>query len=266
MEYLHYILKGLSHKATLEIAKRYGEGFPMYLVVGFPRSGTTWLSEMLSSYYNLPRPSHYYLPLAFGSIIHTHASPSCKFRKVYYIVRDGRDVYVSWYFQVQQMLKNKGFQWMIKKKHGNELQLAETVEEHKTNLRRFIVRHAREKMNWQEHTRRWCNFIKNRRNVPMLRYEDLRIDGTRVLYEAIKVVDGKCDRKVLTDIMNQHAFDRMSRRDTSQHGTFLRKGAVGDWKNYFTRESALAFEDTMGEALYQLGYESDKSWIEKIKN
>ena len=43
-------------------------------------------------------------------------------------------------------------------------------------------------------------------------------------------------------------------------GTFYRKGAVGDWKNYFTEESKKWFKEEAGDALILAGYEENLNW------
>jgi hypothetical protein len=44
-------------------------------------------------------------------------------------------------------------------------------------------------------------------------------------------------------------------------GAHVRKGVVGDWRRYFTRADAEAFERIAGETLRACGYERDASWV-----
>lgn len=43
-------------------------------------------------------------------------------------------------------------------------------------------------------------------------------------------------------------------------GAFFRKGAVGDWKSYFTDDARKWFKQAAGDQLIALGYEKDGSW------
>ncbi len=103
---LTWFMEASAHYITLWIGEHYGSTFPMHFVCGYPRSGTTWFSEMLASYLNLPRPNHYRLPLAFASVVHTHAEPKSKLDDCFYIVRDGRDAVLSHYFMIVRAVKN----------------------------------------------------------------------------------------------------------------------------------------------------------------
>jgi hypothetical protein len=40
----------------------------------------------------------------------------------------------------------------------------------------------------------------------------------------------------------------------------VRKGIAGDWKNYFSPESAGVFEQYAGDVLCELGYEQNAYW------
>ena len=40
----------------------------------------------------------------------------------------------------------------------------------------------------------------------------------------------------------------------------VRKGIVGDWKNYFSREAGEVFDRHCGDVMVRLGYEADRDW------
>jgi len=71
MERINWFMRSVSHYTTMSIGSRFGEKFPMHFVCGYPRSGTTWFSELLADYLNLPRPNMYIFPIGFASVIHT---------------------------------------------------------------------------------------------------------------------------------------------------------------------------------------------------
>ena len=42
--------------------------------------------------------------------------------------------------------------------------------------------------------------------------------------------------------------------------SFLRKGQIGDWRNYFTDQARAWFHDVAGDALVRAGYAQDENW------
>jgi hypothetical protein len=104
------------------------------------------------------------------------------------------------------------------------------------------------------------------RNVVHVKYEDLRFDTIseleRIVYElSNKNIDGNEALR----IVDQFSFEKQSGRKPGQESTssFMRKGIVGDWKNYFTLEAKKKFDYYAGDALIGLGYEKDHSWVFK---
>jgi sulfotransferase 6B1 len=45
-----------------------------------------------------------------------------------------------------------------------------------------------------------------------------------------------------------------------QKSTTFRKGQIGDWHNHFSEQHKAAFKQVAGEALIQLGYETNYDW------
>ena len=64
-------------------------------------------------------------------------------------------------------------------------------------------------------------------------------------------------------IVDKYSFEHQAKRATGieERGKFLRKGIVGDWRNYFSREARLAFDHYAGDQLLRLGYEADGTWL-----
>ena len=44
----------------------------------------------------------------------------------------------------------------------------------------------------------------------------------------------------------------------------VRKGIVGDWRNYFTKRDGELFHEIAGKTLIEMGYEQDSTWIDSL--
>ncbi|MEX0317501.1 MAG: hypothetical protein AB3N21_06105 [Ruegeria sp.] len=64
-------------------------------VCGYPRSGTSWISEVLAAYYGLPVPRHYRWPQLYPQVLHTHDLRLGALFRVFYLVRPPRALFVS---------------------------------------------------------------------------------------------------------------------------------------------------------------------------
>ena len=108
-----WFTEGLSHYLTIILAKYLvnKKSINIFFVSGPPRSGTSWVSDVIAVYFNLPRPKHYKLPLFFDSIIHTHVILKEKYiDKVIYVKRNGLEAYISKYRALKRdMLNDRGF-------------------------------------------------------------------------------------------------------------------------------------------------------------
>lgn len=110
---LVWFFEAASHHLTVWLLKRTNaKGYTKGLFLcGPPRCGTSWISDVLSFYYNLPRPKHYKLPLWFDAIVHTHTILGGKYvTQSFYASRYGLDAYFSRYLQIKNaIVHNKKF-------------------------------------------------------------------------------------------------------------------------------------------------------------
>jgi glutamate-1-semialdehyde 2,1-aminomutase len=89
-----------------------------------------------------------------------------------------------------------------------------------------------------------------------VRYEDLHSDTEserRRLYDFLDV-----DPAIAAPL----AFNTKPGFEQEKPNKFLRKGVVGDWRNYFTPKLQDIFNEQAGETLIQLGYVDSLDWIE----
>ena len=258
-----------AQRATLKIGEEFGDRFPMYFVAGYPRSGTTWVSQMLADYLQVPFPQHYLLPILGSAVIHSHANPDVRVGNAFYIVRDGRDVMVSYYFYVirkMKMGKNR-----MSARFRPVLEQSDTIESARKQLPVFIKsifkkpRGTGTKLNWSDYNIGWHKRILNPESgIIRLKYEDLLEEPVQAFRIALDQRFGYVDMDRLRDSVKKYSMRRQKEKPSIDQGTYLRKGTAGDWKNYFTKTAAELFDHYAGEALVLLGYEKDRKWVENL--
>lgn len=261
-------LRRVAARTTKEIVLRRGESLGMHLGCGYPKSGTVWLCQLMSNYLALPYPRDYQAPIAMPSVIHAHWKYERRVPPTAYIVRDGRDVMVSLYFystRALSMAKNphraKRLTTLFDQLYGTGFDPNDVV----SNLPRFIEHEfsepqATQGLPWHEHVHDW----QNRPGVVMLKYESLlEKTGPELGRVMAELTGNDADNERAELAARRFAFARSSGRTAGQEdrSSFLRKGVAGDWKNHFSSEAREVFQSCAGDALIQLGYETDQSWV-----
>lgn len=236
----------------------------IHFVCGYPRSGTTWFSEMLSSYLGVPCPRHYLLPITYPSVIHTHSDPYSRISNCFYIVRDGRDALVSFYYYIANKMKDKSYvaRTRFLRLLGRELK-AEDIEQNFSRFLEVIFNNPLStSTHWGAHAIGWLHkSILFPGSVIFLKYENLRTNTSLEFSHVLQQKFGIVDEKLVEEISMSHQFDLQKRKFPKDHKTYLRKGASGDWKSVFNQESREIFDHFAGDALIELEYEKDHSWV-----
>lgn len=232
---------------------------PLYVVNEFPKSGGTWMGQLLGRALGVPFPRNR-LPSPRPSIMHGHYLRPGRLRNVVVVWRDGRDVMVSWYHQC--LFPHDRHNELQVARARRELPLAD-YEDVRANLPRFLewafTRPREPAFTWSEFVRRW----HGRPGVTHVRYEDLRADAAGELVRVVRALTGRAlDARTAAAIADQFSFERQAGRRPGEEDrqSFLRKGVVGDWANYFGTEARETFDRFAGEELVQAGYEADRGW------
>ncbi len=248
-----------------------GRGLTVYpddtFLVSFPRSGNTWVRFLVCnlldpdnpvSFANLEAriPEIYDLPdrvlrrFPRPRIIKSHESFDPRYRKVVYIVRDPRDVAVSYY----------------------EFQLKRRVIEDSLGLEEFLPGFLESKYEpgtgcWADHVLSWLATRQGKNNFLFLRYEDMK---ERTHEEATRIaqflgIDSSADR--VTRAVELSSADRMrgleaeqshqwkETRNTRQDKSFVRSATSGGWKARLPESCVVRIESGWGKVMQMLGYE-----------
>ncbi len=270
----------------------------MIIQVEYPRSGGTWVYKMVSYYLNIPNlpliKSRTGGPMAgeeadpemarregcdgrnsfpgqkeFGFISQSHELPKNKLFPPkycsYYLVRDGRDVIVSYYFYEAQYLgkanqnihnlkilkdllnRCAGYIWPERRSYSRTIDLSKKER----LFDQYVTIRAKE---WKYHVESWIKLGK-----PYFRFEDLLTDTDAVLRKILDHIGADIDEDLLAETIDLMSFKNCRKQENrlDPNARFYRKGIQGDWKNNFTDKQKEIFKNIAGTALIDLGYEKD---------
>jgi hypothetical protein len=230
---------------------------------------------MLADYLRCARPGTSMLPIAFRAVIHNHWKYHPKLRRVVYLMRDGRDVVVSYYFFRVRALERSDSTG-----HDESVRLFREVygssfDAHDTggNLPAWIEYQFKHptgagRYSWADHIKMWVSKTKPRPNVLYMTYEELLQDTDGALAKCLRHIDGhEPDARLVARSAEHFSMKSMTGREPGKEdrGSFIRKGVAGDWLGHFTREAAEAFDRHAGDALVLAGYEPDRDWVDRYE-
>lgn len=238
------------------------EALSLYVVNEYPRSGGTWIGQMLASALDIPFPRKRF-PVWRSSIMHGHYLRPGRIRKPIIVWRDGRDVMVSWYYYCL-FIHDASFNEQKVRQSRQALAFHDYEDIH-ANLPLFLeyvfTRQPHPRFSWTDFVNRW----HGRQGVIHTRYEDCRHDPAGELTRIVRELTGKhLDHERAHAITDHFSFARQSGRQPGQEDIhcFLRKGLVGDWVTQFSPAACQVFDHYAGEALIRLGYERDCAWAQ----
>ncbi|XP_037084334.1 sulfotransferase family cytosolic 1B member 1-like [Pollicipes pollicipes] len=211
----------------LEIWKRFQARPKDVIVASFPKSGTTWLQELVWRMGN-PRLIKTHLPYdLLPPSVHTSDA------KVLYVTRDPRDVCVSYHHYCRMV---------------NSMEYRGTFQEFRDSFARGEVMYAP----YREHVQ---GYLRHADTVLCVTYEQLHADRAAVVRRVAAFLERSVTDAEAESIARHTSFETMKENPGTNYRhwektgmvnvgsevTFMRKGQVGDWKNYFTEEEGAAF-------------------------
>jgi hypothetical protein len=245
------------------------------VIVEYPKSGGSWLGQLVSSYLDLPFPRNRF-PALFKSVFHSHYQPKYlihKNKKILWLVRDGRDVSVSFYYH-QLIWSNKNKLDPKTVTYTRKQLPFDDYDDISKNLPKYLeysFTHIPSKAhyfnfpgNWSNYNQKWLDeFNAGNTNIYIVKYEDLLGNTEETLSRLFQEFFGlEVDEQKLKNIVNKYSFENQTNRKkgTEDTNSFLRKGVSGDWKNKFNDDSKQVFKTYGGDMLIKLGYEKDLGW------
>lgn len=220
------------------------------LVTEFPKSGGTWLSRMLSDVLDLKFPRHEF-PGLKGSVFHGHYRR--KFGRVPTIAlwRDPRDIMISWYHhlllspKVNPSLRTKALVAMPFSDYEN-------VQKNLPDFIRicFSAKRVGSRFTWNEYFDTYKGVLLKKNSVErstlvFTSYEELRYDAAAELSRVVTCLGRAASQDTIESAVRNNSFKFLSGRapGTVDNSSYLRKGVVGDWQNYFSNEAVEVLDE-----------------------
>jgi hypothetical protein len=168
--------------------------------------------------------------------------------RTFFILRDPRDISVSWYFSARYSHAPIDPIPRLRRDLG-QLSLHDGLKYSIDSLEEFGLFWAQ---------RSWMNLEQDRDRIKILRYEDFSKDNRRFLEGLMGYMSVVMPDAVFASLYERHAFKRITRgreagiEDQHKH---YRKGISGDWRNYFDDSLRTYFREVTGDLLDVLGYQ-----------
>ncbi len=254
-----------------------GRGVTVYpddvFLVSYPRSGNTWTRFLLGNllcpdapvtfsnietripeiYFNrdrvlraLPRPR----------VLKSHESFQPHYPHVIYVVRDPRDVAISFY---HHNVKARNI--------PDDYPMTSFVQ-------RFIAGEFDQKFgSWRDNLLSWVSLRGDNPDFMMLRYEEMKRDAAGALLQVAAFLEHCSFRKIdsspeaLRRAIELSSPERMRALEKEEGATwvltkrtrsdkpFVRTAKAGGWKSQLATESVEAIESAWGDLMQSLGYE-----------
>lgn len=245
------------------------------IIVEYPKSGGSWLGQLVSNYLEIPFPRNKF-PSLTKSVYHSHYQPKYfipRNNKILWLVRDGRDVYVSFYYH-QLIWSNKNKldpKTVTYTRKQLRLEDYNNVKKNMPEYLEYSFTHTPSKAhyfnfpgNWANYNNKWKEELNhNKGNIYLLKYEDLLHNTESTMRSLLSdFFELEIDEQRLAEVVHKFSFENQTKRKKGEEdtGSFLRKGIVGDWKNYFNEDAKNIFKTYAGKELIELGYEDDLNW------
>ena len=246
----------------------------LVFIAGLPKSGTTWLENLIGAIPGYRRLVCYdlnnslfehklesavleVLPSRGNFFTKTHVEASIEgvsaLRRfgvpTVIMVRDLRDQCVSRFYHVLNDPTHRHHKLYSQNERSDAFShcVKITIDEYLT---------------WVDD---WLNAAEiDQDSFLVVRYEDMYSNPKKEFKSVLTHFDIKLTEEAVDNILNSISNSSRDGKNVAQrlktHKNTLRKGGSGDWKNHFSAEDIERFKLKANNQLIKLGYESDADW------
>jgi hypothetical protein len=227
-------------------------------IVGYPKSGITWFQHLITGIYFGVDPElapatlmpelipdihfkKYYRRFNTPMFFKTHHLPRPEYKRVVYLLRDGRDVMVS-YYHYQMRILNEEVDFMAMVRDGKGL---------------FPGK-------WHEHLKAWNANPYNAEKL-VIKYEDLKQSPLAALTRFCEFAQIERNQSFLCRVIEQTDFARLQAKERDGYMSrpnkalpeskkFFRRGIVGSYKDEMPQDVLGVFLQDATPMLKEMGY------------
>ncbi|NWH85252.1 ST6B1 Sulfotransferase, partial [Aegithalos caudatus] len=232
------------------------------LLVSYPKSGTHWLAGVITKLYTTQVTVT--SPIEFGDISQLEELNKVSSKRIIPTHLD--------YNMLPQHFKNKKCKMIYISRNPKDTAVSmfhyyrdnpnlPTVDTWPAFLDLFLKGNV-VYGSWFDHFLSWAKH-EDEKNILFLFYEDMKKDLPKVVKEITLFLSLNVSDNDIQDICNKSSFSEMKNDTekensdpshtvcalTSNRKLIFRKGAVGDWKNYFTPKQNIRFQEIFNEKM-----------------
>jgi hypothetical protein len=238
-------------------------------IVSYPKSGNTWMRFLIGNLLFQDEPITFsniefkvpdiyrnsnrkLLKISSPRILKSHEYFDPRYRKVIYIVRDPRDIAVSYYY------------------HSLKFRIINKEQKLDGFVDQFIRGEIDNFGSWEENVGSWLGARKKDPEFLLLRYEDI-INGAEDALKKVAIHLGiNVTDEAIVRAVELSSFDRMRKlekrqsnewrptKNSNKNLSLVRKAQCGGWINELSREESEKIENAWRDLMSMLGYFYDE--------
>jgi Sulfotransferase domain len=235
------------------------------VIVSYPKSGSTWLRFIIANLLKFHEEVDFlrmqltvpeisleacrngadFAALPSPRFMRSHALYDRRFPKVIYLMRDPRDVLLSYYHHVRKFHQFDG------------------------TLLHFLRSNVR-RVEWDQHVNSWIFQNPSLDNLCLVRYEDMLNDTFAEIQKILRFAGLNRMTADIQDAVERSGFHRLRELedrkglgyvdDQNKEIRFIREGRKGGWQAGFAEEERTYAKEKLGAMLIRTGYESSLLW------